>query len=129
YRSRDEALIAFSNVHFYDGRLIAFPDAWGERPESGVRFEFVEDAVYGRGGSRANTAEAQRTIEVLRRELETTNFERQVAITAMSLAQQQEILNELEQAASIDAVVRRWLDEGGLVRNLETVQGDESDVM
>ncbi|HMO53675.1 MAG TPA: hypothetical protein PJ994_04155, partial [Tepidiformaceae bacterium] len=47
----------------------------------------------------------------------------------MSLAQQQEILKELEAAASIDAVVRRWLDEGGLVRNLETVQGDESDVM
>lgn len=129
YRSRDESLIAFSNVHFYDGRLIAFPDAWGIRPESGVRFEFVQDAVYGRGGSRANTAEAQRTIEVLRRELEASNFGRHVAVTAMSLAQQQEILKELEQAASIDAVVRRWLDEGGLVRNLETVQGDESDVM
>lgn len=129
YRSRDESLIAFSNVHFYDGRLIAFPDAWGVRPESGVRFEFVEDAVYGRGGSRANTAEALRTIEVLRRELEASNFERHVAVTAMSLAQQQEILKELESAASIDAVIRRWLDEGGLVRNLETVQGDESDVM
>ncbi|HMO53674.1 MAG TPA: DUF4011 domain-containing protein, partial [Tepidiformaceae bacterium] len=50
YRSRDESLIAFSNVHFYDGRLIAFPDAWGTRPESGVRFEYVADAVYGRGG-------------------------------------------------------------------------------
>ena len=79
--------------------------------------------------SRATAPGARRTIEVLRRELEASDFGRQVAVTAMSLAQQQEILKELEAAASIDAVVRRWLDEGGLVRNLETVQGDESDVM
>lgn len=129
YRSRDESLIAFSNVHFYDGRLIAFPDAWGDRPESGVRFELVEDAVYGRGGTRANPAEAVRTLAVLRRELESSGFQKQVAITAMSLAQQQEIVQQLEQAAAGDEMVRRWLESGGLVRNLETVQGDESDVM
>lgn len=129
YRSRDESLIAFSNVFFYDGRLIAFPDAWGDRPESGVRFELVADAVYGRGGTRANPAEALRAIEVLRAELQASAFQKQVAITAMSLAQQQEIVQQLEQAASIDPAIRRWLDSGGLVRNLETVQGDESDVM
>ena len=30
---------------------------------------------------------------------------------------------------SLDPVVRGWLEGGGLVRNLETVQGDESDIM
>lgn len=129
YRSRDESLIAFSNVFFYDGRLIAFPDAWGDRPESGVRFELVADAIYGRGGTRANPAEALRAIEVLRAELQASDFQKQVAITAMSLAQQQEIVQQLDQAASSDEAIRRWLDSGGLVRNLETVQGDESDVM
>lgn len=129
YRSRDESLIAFSNVHFYDGRLIAFPDAWGERPESGVRFELVADAVYGRGGSRSNPAEALRALDVLRAELQASGFQKQVAITAMSIAQQQEIVQQLQQAASGDETIRRWLDSGGLVRNLETVQGDESDVM
>ncbi len=129
YRSRDESLIAFSNVHFYEGRLIAFPDAWGTRPESGVRFELVEDAVYGRGKSRANPAEAKRLIEVLRAELEASAGKRQVAVTAMSIAQQGEILEQIESTAALDPVVRAWLDGGGLVRNLETVQGDESDVM
>jgi superfamily I DNA and/or RNA helicase len=129
YRSRDESLIAFSNVHFYDGRLIAYPDAWGNRPESGVRFEYVADAVYGRGNSRANPAEAKRTIDVLRAELAASEGKRQVAITAMSLAQQQEILDQIEGAAALDPVIRGWLEGGGLVRNLETVQGDESDVM
>ncbi|MCC6268179.1 MAG: DUF4011 domain-containing protein [Dehalococcoidia bacterium] len=129
YRSRDESLIAFSNVHFYDGRLIAFPDAWGDRPESGVRFEFVDDAVYGRGQSRANPAEAQRVIDVLRRELQASEGKRQVAITAMSLAQQSEILEQIEGASALDPLIRGWLEGGGLVRNLETVQGDESDVM
>jgi len=129
YRSRDESLIAFSNVHFYDGRLIAYPDAWGNRPESGVRFEFVEDAVYGRGQSRANPAEAKRIIDVLRSELQASEGKRQVAITAMSLAQQAEILEQINDQAALDPVVRGWLEGGGLVRNLETVQGDESDVM
>ncbi|PFG73200.1 DUF4011 domain-containing protein [Tepidiforma thermophila] len=129
YRSRDETLIAFSNVHFYDGRLIAYPDAWGVRPESGVHFEYVADGAYGRGGTRANPAEAARCIAVLRRELAAANFTRQVSITSMSIAQQQEILRQVEEAALADPLIRRWLDEGGLVRNLETVQGDESDVM
>jgi hypothetical protein len=129
YRSRDESLIAFSNVHFYDGRLVAFPDAWGERPESGVRFELVPDAVYGRGASRANPAEAARTVELLRAELQASAGRRQVAITAMSLAQQSEILAQVEDAAALDPAIRAWLEGGGRVRNLETVQGDESDVM
>jgi DNA polymerase III delta prime subunit len=129
YRSRDETLIAFSNVHFYDGRLVAYPDAWGSRPESGVRFEYVADAAYGRGATRANPAEAARCLALLRQELEASGFKRQVSITAMSIAQQQEILRQAEEAALADPVIRRWLDEGGTVRNLETVQGDESDVM
>ncbi|MGE0602055.1 MAG: DUF4011 domain-containing protein [Dehalococcoidia bacterium] len=129
YRSRDESLIAFSNVHFYDGKLVAYPDAWGNRPESGVRFEIVEDAVYGRGGSRANPAEAKRTIELLRSELQASEGKRQVAITSMSLAQQSEILDQIEDAAAVDPLIRSWVEGGGLVRNLETVQGDESDVM
>jgi len=129
YRSRDESLIAFSNVHFYDGRLVAYPDAWGDRPESGVRFELVEDSVYGRGKSRANPGEAKRTIELLRSELEASGGKRHIAITAMSLAQQSEINDQLQDAAAFDPVLRTWVEGGGLIRNLETVQGDESDVM
>jgi Mrp family chromosome partitioning ATPase/very-short-patch-repair endonuclease len=129
YRSRDESLIAFSNAYFYDGRLIAFPDAWSNRPESGVRFEYVADAVYGRGRSRANPAEARRALELLRAELEASSGRRQVAITAMSLAQQSEILEQLADAAALDPLIRGWIEDGGIVRNLETVQGDESDVM
>ncbi|HNO65694.1 MAG TPA: AAA domain-containing protein, partial [Tepidiformaceae bacterium] len=129
YRSRDEALIAFSNAYFYDGRLIAFPDAWGVRPDSGVQFQFVSDGVYGRGKSRANPAEAKRVIDLLREELAHGPSGRQLSVTAMSLAQQSEILEQLNAAAALDPLVRGWVESGGLVRNLETVQGDESDVM
>lgn len=44
YRSRREALIAFSNRHFYNGDLVTFPssrDASGD----GVRLELVEDGL------------------------------------------------------------------------------------
>ena len=37
YRSRHEALIAFSNAAFYEGRLITFPSRNSDGPNAGVR--------------------------------------------------------------------------------------------
>ncbi len=36
YRSRHEALIAFSNASFYQGQLITFPSVHGDGPDVGV---------------------------------------------------------------------------------------------
>jgi len=128
YRSRDEALIAFSNANFYGGELVTFPAPRNGSHHSGVRFEFVEGAVYGRGGSRANPAEAERAVALLARELR-EHPGREVAITAMSTAQQAEIQARVEAAAASDALIADWLSKGGRVKNLETVQGDECDTM
>ena len=128
YRSRDETLIAFSNAHFYGGRLIAFPDCWEQREESGVKFEFVPDGVYGRGGTTTNPQEARRVVELLRAERARWP-DRSVAITAMSTAQQAEIQARLYDLASLDPIVRLWSESGGRARNLETIQGDECDTM
>src|SRR5262249_2503195 len=59
YRSRDEALIAFSNAHFYGGRLATFPNAAALEGHGGS-FEHVADGGYDRQGSRANLLEARR---------------------------------------------------------------------
>jgi len=128
YRSRDERLIAFSNHLFYDGSLLTFPASWSEHPARGVHFEYVANAIYGRGGSRTNPQEAERVIELLVDELGRDPGQ-QVAITAMSIAQGREIQERIEAHAGASEPLQRWLDDGGRVKNLETIQGDECDTM
>ncbi len=128
YRSRDERLIAFSNHLFYDGSLLTFPASWSEHPARGVHFEYVANAIYGRGGSRTNPQEAERVIELLADEL-TSAPEQEVAVTAMSIAQGREIQERIEANAGALDPLQRWLDAGGRVKNLETIQGDECDTM
>jgi very-short-patch-repair endonuclease len=127
YRSQDERLIAFSNYSFYGGKLLTFPSAWLEHPELGIKFIYLPDAVYGRGGSRANPQEAQRVIEILEEELR-EHQEHKIGIVAMSIAQAVEIQSRLEQQAMTSSIIREWMERGGRARHLETVQGDEFDV-
>src|SRR6185503_1957695 len=64
YRSRDEALITFSNMHFYGGRLATFPNA-AVLEGRGVSFEYVADGCYDRQGSRTNLIEARRVADIV----------------------------------------------------------------
>jgi hypothetical protein len=57
YRSQDERLIAFSNLHFYDSQLVTFPNPI-QNPDLGVWFKHVPDGIYDRGGRRDNRREA-----------------------------------------------------------------------
>ena len=72
YRSRHETLIDFSNHHFYDRRLNTFPSADAVREGLGVRFVYVDDGVYARGGSRANEVEADRVATAVLEHFRTT---------------------------------------------------------
>ncbi len=128
YRSRDERLIAFSNYLFYDGTLMTFPASWDDHPECGVRFEYVPDATYGTGGSRSNPREAERVIDLLVQELR-AHPDKEIAVTAMSVSQASEVQNRIEKRLMSDPELQRWTDEGNRVKNLETIQGDECDVM
>jgi type I restriction enzyme R subunit len=127
YRSEDERLIAFSNHNFYNGELLTFPSSWDLHPNLGIKFVYLPDAVYGRGGSRANPEEAEKVVELLEEEL-TSNPEYTVGVTALSVAQSVEIQSRIEHAAEASCTLQDWLDEGGRARNLETIQGDEFDI-
>jgi very-short-patch-repair endonuclease len=132
YRSRDEALIAFSNQHFYDGRLVTFPVP-ARQVGLGVRLVKVESS-YSRGGTRQNRQEA---IEVARLAYEhaRTRSESTLGIIAFSQAQQRAIEDALERAAEIDPETAEFfadsrpVAERVFVKNLESVQGDERDVI
>ena len=65
YRSKHESLIAFSNIHFYDGKLTTFPSV--DDQEQKVSIQYI-DGVYDFGKSRSNKDEAKAIVdEVLQR--------------------------------------------------------------
>lgn len=131
YRSRHESLIAFSNSSFYDGQLITFPGAEHEGPDVGVELIQVE-GVYRRGSARDNPIEAQ---AVARRVLHhyDTRPGRSVGVVTFSEAQATAIEAAIEEARrerpDLDDHFTEDRLDGFFVKNLESVQGDERDVM
>lgn len=132
YRSRHEALIAFSNYHFYDNRLITFPNASLSGDEFGVEFVHVPNGVFDRGKSRKNRIEARRVAELV---FEHYNRfpERSLGVVAFSQPQSEVIEEEIERRLRQEPEFEQLLDRkalnGFFVKNLENVQGDERDVM
>ncbi|MEB8339423.1 DUF3320 domain-containing protein [Streptomyces endophyticus] len=131
YRSRHESLIAFSNRSFYGNSMITFPGATDQGDDVGVRF-FKTDGVYDRGGRRDNLKEAE---AVARRVIHhfDTRPGRSLGVVALSQAQASAIELAVEQARLERPDLDRWFTEdrlnGYFVKNLESVQGDERDVM
>lgn len=131
YRSEDESLIAFSNRHFYGGRLNTFPSARAGE-ERGVTFVHVPEGCYDRGGSRRNLAEAKRVVDLVLEHFENA-ADRSLGVVAFSEAQQMAVLEELEERLKARPKLAPFFREGGeeefFVKNLENIQGDERDVM
>lgn len=132
YRSRHEHLIAFSNERYYEGRLVTFPAALAEHPALGVKFHHVPDGVYDRGGRRDNPREAQAVAELVLEHFR-QHPDRTLGVIAFSYPQMNAIEDEIErrlaQAPELEKFVQEDRLEGFFVKNLETVQGDERDVI
>lgn len=136
YRSQHESLIAFSNNEFYGGQLITFPGPDGQHSE-GVRFIHVTDGLYDRSVSRTNRREAERVVDLLI-QLAQRDLTISLGVVALSGAQQSAIrdalANRFKQHPEL-AILRETLDEDGagtdafFIKNLESVQGDERDVV
>ncbi len=132
YRSRHESLIAFSNHQFYSDKLVTFPSVVQDSPDLGVKFIHAPDGVYDRGGKRDNKREAE-----IVRDLVLKHFKeypgKSLGIVAFSLAQANTIEDYVEQLRKEDPELEPFFAEDRLdrcfVKNLETVQGDERDVM
>ncbi len=127
YRSRHEDLIAFSNHHFYDDDLVTFP-----APNASVRaveFVYVPNGVYE---SRANRVEAQRVVDLIIAQVR-THPEKTLGVIAFSEPQMTAIQVTLDARKKDDPSLEPLLNEDGpdgfFIKNLETVQGDERDVI
>ena len=129
YRSNHESLIAFSNAMYYDNTLLTFPSP-GEL-SSKVSFEYV-DGVYERGGSKCNKKEGDALVaEVIKRLKDPSTRSQSIGVVTFNTAQQNYIETALSKAvhqSGLDAVAYEC-DEPLFVKNLESVQGDERDVI
>lgn len=133
YRSRHSSLIQFSNSRFYDDKLIVFPGTDENRKDRGVIFHHIEEGIYKSG---LNRIEADRVVEAAIAFMSNpSNKELSLAIVTMNQKQRDYIDDELylksEQNIRVKQYLKRW--QGTLypfiVRNLETIQGDERDVI
>jgi very-short-patch-repair endonuclease len=134
YRSRHESLITFSNYRYYGGGLITFPAA-DTRP-SAVSWHKV-DGIYAQGkGGRRNQIEAKTIVVEVVGRLKDPEFiasGQSIGIITLNAEQQQLVNDLLDQARrdhpEIEPFFRDDLAEPVVVKNLETMQGDERDLI
>lgn len=132
YRSRHENLITFSNREFYRNSMVTFPGALEHGNDVGVAFFQAGGGIYDRGGRRDNRIEAELVAQRVIHHFD-TRPDRTLGVVALSQAQASAIDLAVQQAR----LPRPDLDDrftedrlgGFFVKNLESVQGDERDVM
>ena len=134
YRSRKESLIAFSNSRYYDDQLITFPAPI--YPDKGVRL-IRPDGFYSRGKARHNQGEAKAIVaEIMRRLTHEDPSVRKQSIGVVTFnSEQQTLIEDLLDLSRSNHPHIEWAFapdsdiEPVFVKNLETVQGDERDVI
>lgn len=132
YRSKHESLIAFSNRQFYDSKLITFPSAWAEHEHLGIKFVYVPDGIYDRGGKRDNRREAEVVTDLVFEHF-VRHPDKTLGVVTFSIAQMTAVEDEVERCLRARPEFERFFKDGRLegffVKNLENVQGDERDIM
>jgi len=131
YRSKHESLIAFSNKMFYENNLVTFPSPLKNMEKLGLELVLVEDGIYDRGKTRTNVREAKKVVEIVERLLSEEKHP-SIGIVAFSQAQERAIEKEIERNQRLDELLDDLMEEEEdpfFVKNLETVQGDERDII
>ena len=133
YRSRHPSLIQFSNETMYNGELTIFPSARENDRDLGVKLVEVE----GSYKARRNMIEASAVVAAAVRHMK-ERPDLSLGICTMNLTQKDLILEEFEREhdrdPNVQAYVAHWEKakdalEEFFIKNLETIQGDERDVM
>ena len=136
YRSKYEELIDFSNYAFYKGRLFVAPNT--DTPEKPpIEVHLVDDAVWV---GRANRREAEQVVALLKDFFATRQHNETIGIIAFNASQRdmiydvidEESLKDHDFALQVRAEMSRkdnGEDTGLFIKNIESVQGDERDVI
>ena len=128
YRSRHHSLINFSNKSFYENRLTVFPS---NKIGSEIKLVKVENPYYH---ASKNLPEVNTVIEVLKKQIE-DDPSKTILIASTNRAQAGLIEDEIDILRNKDTVFNDYMNlhkgelERLLVKNLETVQGEERDIV
>jgi hypothetical protein len=142
YRSEDESLIAFSNHHYYEGRLSTFPSPTLDQSSRRLSLDFVggqfirssKEAPQGtKAPLRTNPREAAAIVEDIIKRLEDP-LRQNESIAIVTLNEQQKVLVTSLLSDSKNKAVENALENGVggeeiLIKALEKVQGSERDVV
>jgi very-short-patch-repair endonuclease len=133
YRSRDEALIAFSNHHIYRDRLITFPGPGGKPGLSHVLVQPNVSELPDRDDMlHSSPAEVRKVVELVLDHAR-THPEQSLGVIALGIRHALRIEDELDRALrdhpELDEFFATDKPEPFFVKNLERVQGDERDAI
>jgi len=132
YRSRHESLIAVSNREFYENKLMVYPSPMKESDNLGLKLVHLPHTRYDRGRSRTNREEAKAVANHVIEHF-SQYPEKSLMVGTFSIAQQVAIQDEIEKIRDrhpdMESFFTRTDGENFAVKNLETIQGDERDVV
>jgi very-short-patch-repair endonuclease len=131
YRSQHESLIHFSNDRFYDQDLVVFPSATTDSSRLGIRHHYVEGASFV--GS-CNITEARAVAAAIVEHARNSPHE-SLGVGTFNLKQRDCISEVLDKMCEQDSSAREAVDRLNenhdrlFIKNLESLQGDERDVI
>ena len=131
YRSRHESLIAFSNKNFYSNELELFPSPQRTSSDYGIEYFYMEDGLFENQQNRVEAWAIAKRVEHLI--LNTPQIS--LGVATMNRRQSDLIEGYVEQIAKENCLFDSALNENRessevlFIKNLETVQGDERDVI
>lgn len=132
YRSRNENLIAFSNIKIYNSQLITFPSPKENVPDCGVEYIYVKNGVYDRGGKKNNIIEARKVADLVFEHFK-KHPNRSLGVVTFSEAQQNAVDAVIRQKRLENPSFNKYFiednEEPFFIKNLENVQGDERDTI
>jgi len=131
YRSQHESLIQFSNRSFYDEDLVVFPSPKGVMGGYGIKAHYVEGASCTKG---ENIREAEAVVAKILEHAQ-MHPDESLGVAAFNVKQAEMIDSLLRKACDQDTELSRIIaeiegrEDGLFIKNLESIQGDERDVM
>jgi very-short-patch-repair endonuclease len=129
YRSRDEALINFSNHYIYSNRLVTFPGPGGPAV---ISHELVRQEAGSDGEEESCAMEVRKVIEVVIRHAR-EHPQETLGVITMGIKHMNRVQaaldRELEKHPDLESFFDPSVQERFFVKNLERVQGDELDAI
>lgn len=130
YRSKHESLIAFSNVNYYENKLLTFPSS--DDLNRKVKYHQVK-GFYDKGKTRTNKFEADEIVEFVKSHYKNPQKRKlSLGVVTFSQTQQNLIEDKLQKLFMSDPKLEEYANESDeplFIKNLENVQGDERDII